>query len=190
MRESASVSLRICAEVPESYVVGGPGAFDRIVSESFGPYAHLGWAAAWLGAAAECSQRLIDEIRSARPLREKVMGNDLSLARLAEARSDLDAVHDCIERVIGAYERGEAETAGLTAVWVNDLKVVSSTRCLSAVNKMMEIGGLQHGYMRASRTRIERTFRDLRSASMNFSNDRLVTANGKCWSCVAGSTAW
>jgi acyl-CoA dehydrogenase len=41
---------------------------------------------------------------------------------------------------------------------------------------MMQIAGLAVGYRSGSL--LERTFRDLRSASLNIGNDRLLTING------------
>jgi acyl-CoA dehydrogenase len=49
----------------------------------------------------------------------------------------------------------------------------------SFLDRIVEISGLNLGYSRASELGIERTFRDLRSASLMFANDRLLETNGK-----------
>jgi acyl-CoA dehydrogenase len=46
------------------------------------------------------------------------------------------------------------------------------------VDGLLEVAGLFTGYKRDSAIPLERIFRDLRSASLNFANDRLLTMNG------------
>ncbi|GAA5054955.1 acyl-CoA dehydrogenase family protein [Nocardia callitridis] len=178
MRESASVSLRLRATVPDWHVLGAPGQFDRIVSDNFGVFAHIGWAAAWLGTATECGNRLTQCIKEKPALRRKLADSDVMLARLSSARSSLDTVRFALDTVTNDYADGATGTAQF-AIHTNELKVLASVKCFDAVDTMIEIGGLSLGYMRNPRTRLERAFRDLRSASLNFSNDKLAVANGK-----------
>lgn len=178
MRESASVSMHLRATVPDWFLIGAAGQFDQIVSESFGVFAHIGWASAWLGTATECGNRLSESIRRDSTLRKKLADSDIMLGRLAAARSDLDTVRYSLDALIQDYTCGRSGTSEF-AIRTNDLKILASTRCFQAVNSMMEIGGLPLGYMKNPTSRIERAFRDLRSASMNFSNDKLAIANGK-----------
>ncbi|MDJ0005837.1 acyl-CoA dehydrogenase family protein [Rhodococcus fascians] len=178
MRESASVALRLKATVPEWHTVGEPGQFDRIVSDSFGIFAHIGWAAAWLGAATECGNRLTRSFKNNPGLRRKITDSDIMLTRLASARRSLDTVRHALDALVADYADGAPANSHF-AIRTNDLKVLASIECFDAVNTMIELGGLPLGYMRNPDTRIERTFRDLRSATLNFSNDKLTTANGK-----------
>jgi acyl-CoA dehydrogenase len=46
------------------------------------------------------------------------------------------------------------------------------------VDRLVQFAGLSRGYARNSPMPLERAFRDLRSASLNYSNDRLLTAIG------------
>jgi acyl-CoA dehydrogenase len=46
------------------------------------------------------------------------------------------------------------------------------------VDRMMQLAGLSGGYSGQSPIPLERVFRDLRSAALNYSNDRLWLANG------------
>ena len=64
-------------------------------------------------------------------------------------------------------------------IQINELKLVASRRAFSAVNRLMEIGGLRHGYIRNPALPIERVFRDICSARLMYANDRLLVANGK-----------
>ncbi|MFD6105465.1 acyl-CoA dehydrogenase family protein [Nocardia salmonicida] len=177
MRESASMALRLRSTVPDWRVVGRAGEFDRIVSDSFGVFAHIGWAAAWLGTATECGNRLVRAIRESPRLRSKITDSDVMLARLSSAHSALDVVRRALEALVADYANGRSGNE--FAIRTNDLKLIASTHCFDAVDTMVEIGGLPLGYMRNPQTRIERAFRDLRSASLNFSNDRLSANNGK-----------
>jgi hypothetical protein len=43
----------------------------------------------------------------------------------------------------------------------------------------VEAVGLRHGYLRDSPSRLEQALRDLRSAPLNYSNDRLHLADGQ-----------
>ncbi|MFD4787059.1 acyl-CoA dehydrogenase family protein, partial [Streptomyces sp. NPDC058459] len=51
MRASHSGALHLRGTVPDHQVVGEHGLFRTIVTHTFGPLAHLGWSAAWLGTA-------------------------------------------------------------------------------------------------------------------------------------------
>lgn len=178
MRESASMGMHIAAVVPKHYLVGEPGGFESIVRELFGPFAHLSWAASWLGAATEAGNRLVTVVRDTPGLRNKVIQSELSLQRLARSRECLDTVHALLEVSCRDFEVTN-QTTRASSIRVNELKTSAANLCFEAVNLMVEVGGLGHGYMRTSPTRLERAFRDLRSASMNYSNDRLYGDNGR-----------
>jgi hypothetical protein len=47
------------------------------------------------------------------------------------------------------------------------------------VDGLMEVAGLATGYRRTPESPLERIFRDLRSASLMYSNDRLLLASGR-----------
>ncbi|NIL64671.1 hypothetical protein [Salinispora arenicola] len=62
-----------------------------------------------------------------------------------------------------------AETS--TQLLINNLKVQAAEQCFGAADEMVELVGLRHGYLRSSSLYLERVFRDLRSASLNYAND-------------------
>jgi alkylation response protein AidB-like acyl-CoA dehydrogenase len=62
---------------------------------------------------------------------------------------------------------------------LNALKITASEECHAAVQDLVDAVGLRHGYLKDSPTGLERALRDLRSASLNYSNDRLHLADGK-----------
>lgn len=177
MRASQSLPVRLLGSVPADQIVGEHGGFRAIASDVFGPMAHLGWSACWLGAAAGALSRTVHHLRSAEG-RAKT-GSELTLARLARVRSRLESVHALIEHGRAVYESAEDVSLPRVQSLLNTVKVHSAEQTFTAATELVELLGLRHGYMRDSPLWIERTLRDLRSASLNYSNDRLLLANGR-----------
>jgi acyl-CoA dehydrogenase len=99
--------------------------------------------------------------------------------QLARIRLDLDLVGSLLQRVIADVELPGADIeAADCQLRLNGLKVAASELCFSAVDRMIQLSGLRNGYLRDSPQHLERTFRDLRSASLNYANERLLSANG------------
>ncbi|MFK0250084.1 acyl-CoA dehydrogenase family protein [Amycolatopsis azurea] len=178
MRATESGPMRLTGEVPASQVVGGHGAFPGIAAAVFAPLAHLGWAAAWLGTAVGAYSRLLRHLRSAAGRKRFDPGSDLALVRLASVRSRLDVTNAVLRHTARAVESTEDPTELSTQLLVNTLKTHAARECFAAVDEMIEIVGLKHGYFADSELRLERSFRDLRSASLNYSDDRLRKTNG------------
>lgn len=63
-------------------------------------------------------------------------------------------------------------------IHLNVLKLAASELCFRAVDRMVQLSGLAVGYNRLAPGSLERTFRDLRSAALNFSNDKLWVGTG------------
>lgn len=177
MRGTSSVALHIRALVPEFYYVGGRGAFPDIVRSTFGPIAHLGWSAAWLGAASASCQTLVDAARNHKSLRTKIVDSELSLSRICRAHMLLRSCQVQLDALSRMYDPSAAGDISYQ-VDINALKVMAAENCFEAVDLCIEVGGLVHGYMKSDGNALERAFRDLRSASLNFSNDRLAKMNG------------
>src|SRR5260370_29257318 len=64
-------------------------------------------------------------------------------------------------------------------IHINTLKILAAELPFQAVDELIQLLGMRYGYMRNKRAPLERIFRDLRSASLMYSNDRLLIANGK-----------
>lgn len=179
MRATESIPLRLRGSVPHWQLVGGPGGFRAIAGSLFGPAAHLGWSAAWLGAAAGALSRVVRHVRESRQLD---VSSPLVLSNLAVVRERIDVVHALLHHTLAVVTEEEARHGAVTStaarLLVNTLKTRASEECFAAVNGLVEIVGLRHGYLRNSPTGLERTFRDLRSASLNYANERLRTADG------------
>ncbi|GAA3698131.1 acyl-CoA dehydrogenase family protein [Nonomuraea antimicrobica] len=182
MRATESVPLRLRGAVPATHLIGGPGGFPDIAAGLFGPVAHIGWAAAWLGTAAGALARVIRYVRGQSGPRGLDVSSPLVLSNLAVIRERVDTVHALLRhtlRVVADEETRHGAVSSTSArLLVNTLKTRASEECFAAVNGLVELVGLRHGYLKGSPTGLERAFRDLRSASLNFANDRLRTADG------------
>ncbi|MFI9326076.1 acyl-CoA dehydrogenase family protein [Kitasatospora sp. NPDC052868] len=182
MRGTHSVALRLSAVVAPHQIVGTRGEFAKVAVSGFAPLGHIGWSACWLGAARQALAELITVLRS--PVRPSSLDlkSDLVAERLARIRMDLETV--------GAYLRqSEEEVSRCRAlgtdpaeisvqIHLNTLKVLAAELCHRAADRCVELAGLGLGYRADSPVPLERHLRDLRSASLNYSNDRLLTATG------------
>ncbi|MEV4443081.1 acyl-CoA dehydrogenase family protein [Streptomyces sp. NPDC049577] len=179
MRASHSVALKLRGQVPCAQVVGRQGDFRAIVTSVFGPMAHLGWSACWLGTAAGALSRVLRMLRSPANRGRTDLGSELLLTRLSRTRQRLETVHALLART----ERTVAESADLSLprvqLQLNALKITAAEECYRAVDELVDAVGMRHGYLKDSPTRLEHALRDLRSAALNYSNDRLHLADGK-----------
>jgi acyl-CoA dehydrogenase len=177
MRATHSVPMKLVADVPADQVVGGQGAFRDVALRTLAPLAHLGWAACWLGAADGALARTVRLLRAEHDRRD--LGSELLLRRLSRVRQRLDTVHALLQHAsdVFADDATDVSTAPVQLL-LNAVKITASEQCLAAVNELVELIGLRHGYLRDSELALERVLRDLRSASLNYSNDRLHAADG------------
>jgi acyl-CoA dehydrogenase len=174
MRATESVPMRVTGTVPCWQIVGEHGGFRTIAAHVFAPLAHVGWAAAWLGTAAGACSRVVAHIRAERP----DPASELLLVRLATARARLDVIHALLRHTVSVLESGRDVSATPVQLLVNTLKTEAADGCFAAIDELVELAGLRHGYLTQSPLRLERAFRDLRSASLNYGNDRLRLTNG------------
>lgn len=179
MRASHSVALRLTGTLPAHHVVGKHGDFRTVVTQVFGPMAHLGWSACWLGTAAGALSRVVKLLRGPQSRERVNLDSELLLTRLSRARQRIDAVHALLE-----HTRQVVATAGdlstpRVQLLLNGLKITAAEECHRAVEDLVDAVGMRHGYLKDSPTRLEHALRDLRSAALNYSNDRLHLADGK-----------
>jgi acyl-CoA dehydrogenase len=178
MRATQSVPMRLAGQVPADQVVGEHGGFREIVAATFGPLAHIGWSAAWLGAAAGALSRILHHLRSPQGRKQFDAGSELLLTRLARIRGRLDLVNALLRHTVAVFDGRSYIADPSVQLLTNALKIHAAEQCFAAIDEMVELVGLRHGYMQGSPLFVERVFRDLRSASLNYGNDRLYLANG------------
>jgi acyl-CoA dehydrogenase len=174
MRATASGPVHLSGSVPISQLVGTDGRFREIVVETFAPLGHIGWAASWLGCADGALSRVVKH------LRHNGSGlSDLDRQRLARIRLRSDATHSMLNLAIDRYcAAADSLTTMPGQLLVNGLKVFASEQTRQMVDELIELVGMRFGYMTDSPLALERALRDLRSAPLNFSNDRLEQADG------------
>ncbi|HEV3357720.1 MAG TPA: acyl-CoA dehydrogenase family protein [Pseudonocardiaceae bacterium] len=178
MRATHSVPMRLTGAVPADQLIGKPGDFRTIVAQLFGPAAHIGWSAAWLGTTAGALSRVLHLIRSKSGRRSFDPSSELLLTRLARIRARIDAVNALLRHTVSAVDSASDRSAAPVQLLVNTLKTQAAEQCFTAINELVELVGLRHGYLRDSPLFLERALRDLRSASLNYANERLYLVNG------------
>ncbi|GAA4929098.1 acyl-CoA dehydrogenase family protein [Actinoplanes utahensis] len=182
MRGTQSVAMTLTASVPRHHVVGVPGEFRDVAVDSMIPVGHLGWAACWLGAAQGALRDVVRLIGSRRRPGSLDPASDLVRERLARVRLDLELVSAYVERAAAEVMEHRAAGTSLdeptTQIHLNVVKVAAAELTFGAVNRLVQLVGMSTGYMRTSSLPLERVFRDLRSASLNNADDRLLVATG------------
>lgn len=178
MRGTESIGISINAKFTDDAYVGEAGQFDQIVANVFAPVGHYGWACAWYGAAANAYAKYMQFSRKNKAARDNLKEADLKLEKLSRMKMDLDSSFLFIEKMTKLLDSQINLDSFEHQIFVNEIKIFISERCFRVIDQLLELAGLGLGYMKGSPLKIERGFRDLRSASLNFSNDRLMTING------------
>ena len=93
-------------------------------------------------------------------------------------RVDLDTIAALLSQVVRDASTGADPEPPPIQLRLNALKIFSSERSFAVVDELVQLVGLRYGYIRDAPFPLERLFRDLRSASLNYANDRLLLANG------------
>lgn len=175
MRATHSIPLKLTGSVPAGQVVGEHGRFRDIAVRTFGPLAHVGWATSWLGAADGALARSVRELRGS----GKALDSELLRYRLSRVRQRSDTVHALITHAVQLIEQpGIDLSSPPRQLLLNAVKLTASEQCLAMVEELIDAFGIRHGYLRGSPLALERAWRDLQSASLNYSNDRLHQSDG------------
>lgn len=178
MRGTHSIAMQITGQVDEDSLVGAPGGFRTVAVSIFAPVGHLGWAACWLGAAQAATRGVLQLLRSPAGRAQFDLRSDLLRTRLARIRLDLDTMAALLAQCLRDIECAPDLEAPPVQLRINGLKILAAERSYAVIDSLIEMTGLRHGYLRDAPLGLERALRDLRSASLNYANDRLVLANG------------
>jgi len=187
MRGTQSGGLVLEGKVPANHIIGHARDFKHIAVTTMVPVGHIAWAATWIGSARGAFRRFIALLRD--PVRRKAfpVHSDLFVERLAEIRLELDTASAFLRQVSATYDRMRSkegiDSNVFASPWfnlqINNLKISASQLAFSAVDRMVQLAGLRHGYLAGSEIALDRVFRDLRSAALMYANDRLRVVNGK-----------
>jgi len=178
MRGTHSGPVRLSGEVDETALVGGRGGFRAVALRTFVPVGHIAWAACWIGAARAALRAVVELVRSPAGRKQFDVDSDLLRSRLARVRLDLDTMAALLAQVVRDTGLAPDPEAPDVQLRLNGLKVHAAERSFAVVDALVEVVGLRHGYLRDGALPLERLFRDLRSTSLNYANDRLLAANG------------
>lgn len=183
MRGTHSVAAHLVGEVPGTQVIGSGVPFRRIALDSMIPIAHIGWSACWIGAA----KRALESVTRLYGSADRPRGFDIESTHVAagvgRVRTRLELAHGYLMRTVEEVRRirstGGDPGGNDVQIHLNTLKIVASEESFKAVDELIEIVGLGKGYLRSSSLPLERVYRDLRSASLNNSNQRILAATGR-----------
>ncbi|MEN8220420.1 MAG: hypothetical protein ABFS56_29545 [Pseudomonadota bacterium] len=136
----------------------------------------MGWTAAWYGGARGAFRRFVSQLRGGK----RKLDSDLFLSRLARLRVSLDLLEAMLNQTTERVQRLRQNQATLKEyeeithnIGLDNLKIAGSELAFSIVDGLIELSNFNQGYLKNEPLGLERVFRDLRSASLQYKNDRL-----------------
>ncbi len=173
MRGTCSEGFRLVASgLPEQIL---PVAYDKIHAQTMMPVAHLVWSGAWAGIATAAVERARGFVRNAAQRADGVLPP--AAAHLTRANATLRTLRALIAATVQRFEAAGADAAALEAIdfqtGMNLLKVNASELAVAAVMSAMQTCGLS-GYRNDGEFGIGRHLRDILSAPIMISNDRIL----------------
>jgi acyl-CoA dehydrogenase len=162
------------------------GAIDQVIPGSFGdssaqtmvPYSHILWASLWWGIAANAVALAAEFVRGA--ARRTPGTVPPTAVRLAEAYEDLQVMRHSWLALAAEFDEMMLRDTGMEqlqamgwALKMNTLKVTASEAAPRIVHRALHITGIL-GYKNDSKFSLGRHFRDVLSAALMISNDRIT----------------
>jgi acyl-CoA dehydrogenase len=179
MRGTCSPGFKLESAAAEEQIV--PGSFADSSAQSMVPFSHVLWSSLWWGIAADAVARAAECVRaSARKNPGTVPPNAL---RLAEVTTQLQALRNSWQQMAGEFDELDARADGkqqlLAIGWalrMNNLKISASEAAPQIVHKALQIAGIV-AYKNDTRFSLGRHYRDVLSASLMISNERIAAKN-------------
>ncbi|MEE6146316.1 acyl-CoA dehydrogenase family protein [Bacillus cereus] len=188
MRGTQSVSLKLSSCIKEVQIINKIEKFQTIAQKTMIPIGHIAWVSCWLGATKSVFSKVLKAIRHPKTRPNTLdLKSELFLEKLARIRIKIDTVDTYLNQILYDYnqylnnfsiEISNQDNRNFN-IKINTLKIIGSEYLYEAVNELIDLIGLSIGYLRNDFAPLERTLRDLRSASLMYNNYRLLTANGK-----------
>ena len=180
MRGTCSPGFKLASHGPEAQII--PGSFADSSAQSMVPYSHILWSSLWWGIAADAVARAGEFVRQAARRNPGVVPP--TALRLAEVSTRLQAMrHNWLSLATEFDElsaRGPDGMAELLSIgWalrLNNLKIGASQAAPQIVHDALQITGIL-GYKNDSPFSLGRHYRDVLSASLMISNDRIAGKN-------------
>jgi acyl-CoA dehydrogenase len=174
MRGTCSEGFALSVEAASEQIL--PVSYDRIHAQTMMPFAHLAWSGAWAGIAASAVERARAFVRRASHASGGAMPP--AAAHLTRASASLRNLRSLIAAALQRFEAASADPAALEAIdfqtGMNMHKVNASELAVATVMNAMQACGLS-GYRNDSEFSIGRHLRDILSAPIMISNDRIMT---------------
>lgn len=176
MRGTCSPGFVLRAAGADEQIV--PGAFAECAAQTMVPWSHVLWSALWEGIAADAVARAAAFVRAG----AKGGGDGASPAalRLARVSARLQALRHhwtSVAREVDELDRRDGGARELLSMaWalrLNHLKVESSEAAPAIVHEALQIIGVA-GYRNDSPYSVGRHYRDVLSAALMVSNDRIA----------------
>ena len=175
MRGTCSDAFRVQGTAEPAQIL--PVPFGDIAAKTMKPVAHILWGAVWTGIAADAVGRARAFLRAEARTAEGAVPPGVSL--LAEATARLQAAEAMIAGLIHRYgtpgsrnDHGEIPTTEM-----NLLKTAVSEAALDVVGLCLRICGIA-GYRNQGPFSLGRHLRDIQSAPLMVSNDRIRSNTG------------
>jgi acyl-CoA dehydrogenase len=173
MRGTCSEGFTLSAEAEAQQIF--PVSYDKIHAQTMMPVAHLAWSGAWAGIAASAVERARAFVRRA------VHGSGGTMppaaAHLTRASASLRNLRTLIAAALQRFEAASADPAALEAIdfqtGMNMHKVIASELAVATVMNAMQACGLS-GYRNDGEFSLGRHLRDILSAPIMISNDRIM----------------
>ena len=176
MRGTCSPGFNVRSSGPVEQIL--PGSYADSSAQTMVPYSHILWASLWQGIAGGAVARAASQVRS--EARKKPGTVPPSAANLAKVMAQLQAVRHNWQAVAEEFdalqvsENAMQELLGLGwALKLNNLKMSVSDSVVQIVHQALQITGIL-GYKNDSPVSVGRHYRDVLSASLMVSNERIA----------------
>ncbi len=158
-----------------------PGAFADSSAQTMVPYSHILWAALWQGIAGAAVARAAHQVRG--EARKKPGTVPPTAIQLAKIDAQLQSVRHNWQSLAAEFDTLGTTAEDLQALlgmgWalkLNNLKVSVSDAVVQIVHQALQITGIM-GYKNDSPVSVGRHYRDVLSASLMISNERIASKN-------------
>ena len=151
-----------------------PKPFSEIAAQSMLASSHIYWAATWFGIAADAFARAQAFVKQA--ARKQPNATPPGALRLSEAAAKLQEMKGHLVAAIRRFEAAQEDDDDLSSIGfaaeINALKVAASEKAAEVVRLAMLITGIL-GYKNGTPFSVGRHLRDVASAAVMISNDRI-----------------
>ncbi|MES2635081.1 MAG: acyl-CoA dehydrogenase family protein [Pseudomonadota bacterium] len=174
MRGTCSPGFRLESAGPIQQIL--PGSFADSSAQSMVPFSHILWASLWWGIACDAVHRAANFVRG--QARQMPGSVPPTATRLAEVSMQLQAMKQTWMAAAKDFDeddsRGDRDVfQGMGwALRLNNLKVTCSEAAPQIVHRALQVVGIL-GYKNDSPFSLGRHYRDVLSASLMISNDRI-----------------